>query len=354
MFEGLLEKNTKDINAIRLIIQTNDKLRLIISNQIQEHNQYFDERINNLIDIAPPLTEWRIYDHCSVVTRLYAIYENFVEDLIKDWLISLPDIYSSYFLLEESIKKTHRDGVGHLLLKKDYKRYQHLTESQIIKGFFNGISSIENIQCEKYELLADAFLIYEQNLRKDSLEKLFNGVGIKNTWNWVDNHREIKQYIQEIRGNENVPEKELEQFIEYRNEAAHGTPVDQLLGSNNLLNFCVFIEALCKALTELVMYKIIQGKLSIGEIKKIGTIAEWYDRPKAAVATIVKGSTLSLGDNIYLVSESRSQCCLARIESIQINSQVQNFVRIEEDEKEIGLKFNVNVKKDFELFYYAK
>jgi MAE_28990/MAE_18760-like HEPN len=351
MFEGLLEKNTKDIDAIRLIIKTNDKLRLIISSQTQENlDDHYDERIDNLISIAPPLTEWRIYDHCSVVTRLYALYENFVEDLIKDWLVSLPEICSSYFDLEPSIQKTHRDGVGYLLQKKHQKRYEHLTVSQVVKGLFDGISSVENSQCDKYELLADAFLIYEQNLRKDSLEKLFKGAGIQNTWSWVDNHREIKQYIQEVRGNENSAENELEQFIEYRNEAAHGTPVDQLLGSNNLLNLCIFVEGLCRALTELVTYRIIQGKLSIGGIKKIGIVTEWYDKPKAAVAKLYKESNFSIGDSVYLVSESRSQCCSAKIKSIQVNDEAQISIRVEEDEQEIGLKFDISAKKDFELF----
>ena len=59
----------------------------------------------------PKTKEWRIYDHCAAVTKLYAIYENFVEDLIRDWLRLLPEIVLDYDDLEKVIHNTHSYGV---------------------------------------------------------------------------------------------------------------------------------------------------------------------------------------------------------------------------------------------------
>ncbi|MGD1920686.1 MAG: MAE_28990/MAE_18760 family HEPN-like nuclease [Pleurocapsa sp.] len=60
----------------------------------------------------PKTQEWRIYDHCAAVTKLYAIYENFVEDLIKDWLRLLPELFLNYDDLDDRIRNTHQSGVG--------------------------------------------------------------------------------------------------------------------------------------------------------------------------------------------------------------------------------------------------
>src|SRR5712692_7510073 len=35
---------------------------------------------------APAQPSWTIYDHCALVTRLYAVYESYVFELMRLWL----------------------------------------------------------------------------------------------------------------------------------------------------------------------------------------------------------------------------------------------------------------------------
>ena len=114
-------------------------------------------------------------------------YENFVKESISTWLQYLPKLVENYLELDEKIKSTHREGVGRILLefKKDRFKNQNLTENQVIRGLFHGTKG-EN---KNYELLPQAFLVHDQNLRKDVLEKLFADAGISNAWKWVINHK---------------------------------------------------------------------------------------------------------------------------------------------------------------------
>ncbi|MGD1700461.1 MAE_28990/MAE_18760 family HEPN-like nuclease [Dapis sp. BLCC M229] len=344
MFENLLEIVNININSIKSIIQTNDRLRKIVEEGIVDIQRPKDnQEIIELLKGVPNEKEWELYEHCAVVTRLYAIYERFVKELISTWLQYLPQLVENYLELDEKIQNTHREGVGRILLEFKKDRFKDLSENQVIRGLFYGTTN----QNKNYELLPEAFLLHDQNLRKDILEKLFTDAGIGNTWQWVVKHRKIRNFIEEIRGNQNTAEGELNQLISYRNEAAHGV-VDQILGTQELLDLGDFIKALCQALAELVTYQIIQLQTATGKAKEIGEITEWFKEPKAAVAKI-NNSNLSIGTNVFLVSETSSYCRLAKIESIQLDKIPKKSIEII-SETEVGLKFDIDAKKGLKIY----
>lgn len=161
----------------------------------------------------------------------------------------------------------------------------------------------------------------------------------------MEKHRAVQYFVQEVRANQNSPESELNQLISYRNDAAHGSPQEVLL-SESLLELCDFVEALCEAMVELVTYQIIERQKSVGQAKEIGKISEWFRKPKAAVAKL-KETTLSVGDNLFLVGES--YCQMVKIESIQINDETTNIMQTSL-ELEVGIKFNVDAKQGLRIY----
>ena len=346
MFQELLKTVHINISTVRSIIQVNERLRenvfgiksIITQEQGTQANSIIDELTQN----APEARNWRIYDHCAVVTRLYAIYERFVEDLIREWIQLLPDLFPVYADLEERICNTHRIGVARLLLDITKNRFGHLSVEQVIRGLFHGASGTG----EKYELLPDAFLLHEQNLRREALEKMFADAGIGNAWTWVEMHRKIKHFVEEVRGSENTAEGELNELIGYRNDAAHGAFIDTILSSNALLELCDFVEALCQALAELVTCKIIKQQTSTGQAQEIGRITEWFKKSQAAVAK-VEEMTLLVGTSVFLVGEA--YCQLARIQSIRINDADQQTVQTISG-MEVGLKFDVEARNKLRLY----
>lgn len=344
MFDKLLKTVIVDIDTVRKTIQINERLRGILlkkdslaKQELQENTEFL-----SLLEVLPVERGWQVYDHGAAVTRLYAIYERFVEDLISDWLRLLPELISPYTELGEKIQNTHREGIGRLLLDLNKNRFQHLSVEKVIQGLFFGVTGTD-----KYELLPEAFLMHEQNLRKEVLEKLLADTGIENAWKWIVNYRKIKNFVEEVRGSQNTAEGELKQLVDYRNEAAHGS-VDQILGIQELLDLCDFVESLCQSLAELVTYQVILQKKSKGQAKVIGTITEWFKQPKAAVAKI-KEITLSVGEYLWLVSDSSSYCKLAKIKSIKINDILKEQEEIT-SEIEVGLKFDTDAKIGLSLY----
>ena len=345
MFRELLQQAQENISTVRAIIKTNENLREILLQEKNTKKQKSADYINllNLLKKDIPKTkEWRIYDHCAAVTKLYAIYENFVEDLIRDWLRLLPELFSSYNDLEESIRNTHQFGVGKLLLNLNKNRYDHLAIEQVINGLYFGVNN------HKYELLPDAFLFHEQNLRREILDKLLAEAGIRNAWQWINRHKSMKEFIEEIRGSQNTAEGELNELIIYRNDAAHGALIDNFLAFNALLELCDFVESICQALADLFTYKVIKRKEEIGEAQKIGKITEWFSKPQAGVAKIANAS-LKVNSNLFLVNENISWCQSVVVQSIQIESKSVNQIKTTE-EMEVGLKFDVNAKSDIDLY----
>ena len=346
MFDELLNTVSVDIATVRAIIQTNEKLRIIIFSDASATKPELLENaeFNSLLKVIPNQRNWQVYDHCAVVTRLYAIYEKFVKNLISDWLALLPDLVPNYSNLEQSIQQTHQQGVGRLLQELKKNRFQHLTPKKVVRGLVLGITTNE-----KYELLPDAFLLQDQNLRKDVLEKLFADAGINNAWTWVINHRNIKRFLEEVRENQNTAEGELNQLVSYRNDSAHGLG-NEILGTQYLLSFGDFIDVLCQVLADLVTYRVILEKEKTGKAREIGQITEWFKKPKAGVAKL-KDIRLSVGNPLFLVNPSISYCQLAKVESIQINDVFQDEVEIAtETETEVGLKFDIDGKEGLSLY----
>ncbi len=342
MFQELLNTVKVKTSTVRALIQTNERLKEIVFGRGSVTRQESDEdtELSVLIKGVPGVTDWRVYDHCAVVTRLYAIYERFVENLITDWVRLLPSIFPRYVDLEETIQNTHRTGVGRLLCDLKKNRFEHLSIDQVVQGLFRGVTGEE-----EYALLPDAFLLHEQNLRKGVLEQLLAGAGIQNAWAWVEKHRAVKHFL-EVRVSENTAEGELNELITYRNEAAHGAVIDNFLGSNALLELCEFIETLCQALAELVTYQVIEQQKSIGQVREIGRITEWFKKSRAAVAK-VEETTLSVRGSLFLVGEA--YCQLATIESIRIDDVDQETVKTTSG-MEVGFKFDVDAREGLRLY----
>lgn len=200
MFEEHLLTVRKNISTVRYIINTNEILRktAFAENATTKPTSQSEELLSNIKQNIPDIEDWLVYDHCSVVTRLYAIYEGFVENLVKSWLKLIPKLFPYYLDLDERIRNTHQTGIGRLLLELKKNKYKDLAVEKVIGSLSDGITN------KAYELLPEAFLFHEQNLRREILDKLLADAGITNTWNWVNKHRDIKKFIEEIRENDNT------------------------------------------------------------------------------------------------------------------------------------------------------
>ena len=310
-----LKQVRKKTQAIGFILKQNQSLRDILFTDDKEVREKAAELNLNLSENSISTTEWKIYEHSAVVVQLYATYENFVEKLISKWLEALPQLVTKYDRLEEVIRKNHRIGVGNLISKWGENRYD-LRLDQIIQGLYDGIN-----KNSKYKLIPESFLINcQNNLRQGVLKKLFGDVGLKEFdlgWIWLKNHQNIKQYIDNILGGSNTLEKQLDQFIEYRNASAHSlVQENEFLGYDSLLNLCDFVDAICQALADLLIYHFLIKAVKTNKTKKIGIIKSFLSDKQVIIATVNSG-TLSIQDKIFIVNHSSYYCKAAIIRELK-------------------------------------
>lgn len=343
MLQPILSRTHQNIATIQGAIKLQEKLTVMALDSSPDAPPESDP-IREVIELIQTMgkQQWQRYNYCAALTRLYVAYEEFVEDLIKEWVRRLPAIMA-YSDLGDRIQNTHREGVGRLLIELPKKRFKRLNVETVVSSLFNGVSGHAN-----YELIPEAFLMNEQNLRKEVLEKLLADAGIENAWAWVEKHREVTGFFQEFLGKGNTAEAQLNELINYRNEAAHSGIINHTISSQLLLNLCLFIKAICQALSELVTYHLLTCKASQGQAREIGKINRWFDKIAAARARIQSGN-LSVGGTVFLVNKNACYCCAARIESIVLNEESRETVAVDR-ETEIGLKFDVLAKKGLSLY----
>jgi hypothetical protein len=340
MFDKLSANMQTQIDTIAKIVKVNRQLRNIASQEPSDLAAF--SSLQDLIKAMPSDEEWRVYEHCAVVNRLYAVYESFVENLIENWVRELPRIVPIYSELDEKIQSTHIDNVGRILRERHKQRFSELSIDRVISGLFNGVSGNQT-----YELLVEAFILHDRNLRAEDLDELFKNAGIhSNSWSWVKNNHHVKSFIDDNIAGENTAEGLLKELIDYRNDAAHGDIIDVTLSSGQLLELCDFIGAVCKSLSELVTYQVLLKEEKQGRAKQVGKISEWFKKPQAGIVKI-SNAKLKVGDSLFLANDR--DCQMAQIMSLQINDIDRDEVE-SISEIEVGIAFNIDGYNKLQLY----
>ncbi|MET4290918.1 hypothetical protein ABIB06_002457 [Bradyrhizobium sp. LB8.2] len=343
MYEPYIERLARNIASIKKHLELSALVRSMISDRSiscsKGSSLCFD--VGAMYASSPDPTDWKIIDHCSVVTRLYAVFERFVEDILGAHLQFL-EANVAYDQLDEKFRSHHRKSVGQMLIDLDKDRYKDsITFNSILSdigGIFRG---------ERYRLLPEAMLSHDQNLRMKDLVSLFDRCGIPKLAEWIGRHRAIKIFFKGGRQSDKA-DAELDQLVQYRNEAAHGgIEVTDVLGTDILIEYADFVEALCSALAECVQRNCIARAEELGKTRRTGVITEIFSDRR--VVAIVGGGTFKVSDRPYLCGEGF--CYRATIESIHHDDSPVPSVTLLND-TEIGFALDVEPVKRALIYYY--
>lgn len=307
MYSAFLERTLRSIDSLKRHIATSESIRVLIHDTAISSSLAPDAAILSSHG-APERTEWRIIDHCATVTRIYAIYEQFFHEMLAEHL-GLLQRYMDFSALPEELRNAYRRGLGTILDKKDGPRYAHLDLADLVGQYGRALTK------KRYVLEPLSLLMHEQNLRIPELLRLVNGFGIVNLKGWIDNHHLVQKFFDGNRNSASA-EKEMEELIKYRNEAAHGSiQVDNILGAHYLFEFCDFIGVLCTMFSECVSSAGIDCLIVAGRAQAQGKITEVFSKGKILVGSL--SGTFSVGDTLYL--RKKNYCAARRIDSLQLN-----------------------------------
>lgn len=316
MFSALEKKCLEEIEVVKLLIDVH-------TSAIAERDAQLRQRM-------------KVFSVSSCVTRLYAIHEHFVETAISDYLDALSEC-ASFESLSAEFKNEYRIGVSHILSKIDQGRYDHLNHEEVVKWYYEGITNTQ-----PYRFVTDALTRHEENLRIPTIEKIFNKIQLKDLGSWLAAHPNLKQlYPDEVSFYPQL-EAEVKAFVQLRNDASHGT-LEDLEGPDNLIRLCDLATSLLISIASFLRKSLVIQLELAGKMKNVGSITETFSND-AFISTTKNGTSIKVGDKIYIMSTSN--CQPEVITSIMVNDQsVQEFTT-ESDDFEVGLKCENKVKRN--------
>jgi len=249
----------------------------------------------------------------------------------------LPKIYVKYSELPPEITNQHRVGVGQILLKIGEKGpYKNLEEQVVVRELAAGLSG-----ASEYTQLADAFFIDRQNLRFEMLCRLFYSLGFKHCGRSINRHPQVMDFIRAERADSSSVEKELNDFIEYRNEAAH-RKVENVLAIDAIAAIGRFIVAVAAALADMVEEGVLKRRMDLKQYSPVLSISEGY----VVIGTPESNVTLTVGDELILFG--KNFCHRVKLESMHLNGEsVQNATG--DGVTEVGCRLSKRALKGAEL-----
>lgn len=338
MFGPLVEPASRAISVLKQSLRLNETIRQIASDY-QPNTPGVNASLSSLMAEMPALSDWRVYEHCGAVTRLYAIYERFSEELLASWLDYVPRMWPAYITLNERVRKRHRAGVAAVLSRLDHRRYEGLTDVDVVGGYSAAVSGTQ-----PYSLLPAVFVHRESNLRFEALCQMYEDCGIGSCRSRLGRGTALTAFFTD-QGEPDCPvESRLDDFVGYRNDAAHGT-ADEILGIDRLIYFCDLVLALMADLVEVATLECLDGLISVGDARRIGEVVEVFDRAKAVVAKVAD-CAIEEGDSIYFIKSQH--VALMRVEEVQWHGRSVHGV-IAASKVEVGLRVSKLVPRGSRL-----
>lgn len=321
MFTSLINKTVRNISVVKDFIGIHKKIVDDLSD---------DETAINFSKI-----DYKMYIASSCVTRLYAIFENYVESLLSDYLDYISELVKFKDLPNE-FKGEYRVGISHILSKIDNARYSHLNHENVVNWYHDALTGKR-----KYNFVTEALTRHEQNLRLNTIENLFNKIQLNTLRSWLSNNKLIQELYPDGPYTYEQLSSEFSNFIQERNDAAHGS-LDNIEGLETLDRYCDLVIAVSLALSSYLNKTLIVNSKNKRFIR-IGKVTETFTANGAFIFTSKKGISLQTNSNITFIGEH--YCYSLNLDSMQIDGTDIAGITTITNNLEIGMKCSSHISR---------
>ncbi|MDP3812898.1 MAG: MAE_28990/MAE_18760 family HEPN-like nuclease [Hydrogenophaga sp.] len=287
----------------------------------------------------PPQNPGRFMSAC--VTRLYAIYEDFVETLVSDYLDVVPDL-CAFEDLTDTMRAEYRVGISHLLNRLESPRYRHLNHGDLIRWYHEALTAHS-----PYRFVPEALTRHDENLRLAVLDGMLKRVQLADLQGWLSHHEAIAALFDEPVALWGQVEAELKNFIQLRNDAAHGS-LSSLAGPETLLRHCDLSSALVQALSAYLYRDVVLWRKKVNKVRRIGRVSEVFEKAGAFIVPLSPGMFVSMHERVHLVG--RWSCVEATIESLKLEEHSIDGVGASSGDLEVGVVASALPKRQMEIY----
>ncbi|CAB3676840.1 MAE_28990/MAE_18760 family HEPN-like nuclease [Achromobacter kerstersii] len=342
MFESVLSRLHNTLDDLSAVVKWHDRLRQsIFAAAVGVQPIVIDEAALNILRTeAPDNITWRLFDHCAAITRIYAVFEQCIIELVEEYAGFLPKVFPNYAKLDEDVRNSHRVGVGHVLMKWSATKpiYGKIAETSIAGGLVDGLRGTS------YTLLADAFLTDSDNYRPDTLNRVFKKIGFDDAYSFVRNSPEVIDFCSSKLLGEHTADSYLNKFVRDRNDAAHGE-VSEIANVDSLKNYVLFAILVAEALASLLRSTLIKNGVSSGATLEIGDVAQRFSNNVVGVRA-TSTTKIFIGQQLYV---GRKTIELVTVESLRVGQTDSTEIQLAPG-TEFGARLSKKVSEAAKLY----
>ncbi len=292
----------------------------------------------------------------ATIISIYGCYEAYIDKISSSLLDFWKEKASCYSEISESIRNKHIQKCGEFL--SNPQRYQNMDITQM--------SVISNLNMcltdeKMYMLNKELLLTHSGNLGIGQLIHFFKELGLKDSRIQILNNSKYIEYIskkyelstedaRKLINNRKNDDKflfeELTQLVEQRNKVAHGWSVDERLSSGYLSeNIIPFMKMLGCVIADIFISEFVEILHMTNSLKKFDDAIAVYN--KRTLCINCKDSNLKC--NGYIYANTGKRYIALNIKELQYNRQT--IKEISDDNKDIGILVDSDVKKEWEFYY---
>lgn len=303
----------------------------------KKYKEYVIKRINSTLT------------YNSVIISIAVCFENYIKELLEDYLEKTSKICKNYSQLCDKLRKKHKMKIGEYLFNSN--RYQHypVTEEEAIKNLYMCISGES-----EYKLTIPILLESGGNFKGSKLEELMSDLGIENYKQEITIDKNIQLKYENYKGDKGYKETRLayvplDDLINQRNLAAHSWENTSRITMEKLKEIIEYLISLGEK-----TYEIIDNIFLNEIILKLGhlvPISIKYFHSDKLIEVLSERLDIKEENFVYYITigpESKKNIKRYEIESIRSNGEF-SVIKINRKIKNKGgklYKLNTNLNKE--------
>lgn len=290
----------------------------------------------------------RTQTYASSMIMLYALFEQYVEEVLMAYLDELAFIAKRPSDIPEAVRKKHIAFSAQLLINGNLDKYRdRYRESEVIQRMHLFASG------ESFQVNTLAFIDHRSNFRHESLNEFFTVVGISHFLSQIKQTLAFKKYSEEQFPNQKVTRledkivfDELDDLAWRRNVVGHGWPdKDNLLSIKMMRERADFIRVLGESI-----YEVLRQNVLPYIVKYHGCA---LPRPLVVHRNVIVCfhlETDTISEGAYIVAKNANDRYFeGRVESIEVNHVRQEQVEAP-PAVDVGCCVTFRAKENYEYF----
>lgn len=295
----------------------------------------------------------------AVIISLYGCLENYIDNLLGEYITLLSKSCKNYNELPENIRKKHQERLGDYLSNPQrYKGYQ-LTPDLAIKNFYNLLTSTVDFNENK-----DLIIAHSGNINCEQLATILKDLNINQPIQELLSNYYLEDFIKRSLNFSDTAYnrykldnpaglfKYLEDLVVFRNAVAHGRIIENRINFSELEEKTLpFLRNLFISIYEVVLtayYSFLYKKQQLTQLDLISNSV--FDNHIICINT--KNFSFHLGDIVFAISPN-SKLVTLEIRSIELDHKKLKEITI--PDVNIGIEFEKrpdhNLKDTWQFYF---